>query len=188
MLPLQLLAYLLDKHIGSRSAITGPQINAWAKIEDQKFPFLRLQRELRNVTYRTLLTHPNAPIKMPRITCDIATRAREWAKCRDSRSRRAEFKSLFLGILGTCKLVHSEGSSIFYGCNVFKFRSCHSKGPRTVMLQARYLRLVKNIKVSSHHSGVLRGAIQMGSRSFENFANDEMLIETSELSWYGWKR
>lgn len=178
----------ISKNISSRSAITGPQINACAKIEDQKFPFLRLPPELRNVTYRILLTTPNAPVEMPRITRDIATRAGEWVKCRDSRSKRAKFKSLFLEILETCKQVHGEGSSIFYGCNVFKFRSCHNEGPKTVVLPARYLRLLKKIKVSVISRESYNGQEKWVADLLKTFANDEMLLETFELSWYGWKR
>lgn len=80
---------------------TAPILKDGAEHKKQRFPFLHLPPELRNAIYRLLLTTPNAPIELPRITRDIAIRAREWAKCRDSRSKRAKFKSLFLEILQT---------------------------------------------------------------------------------------
>ena len=159
-----------------------------AEKRDDKFPFMRLPPELRNSVYRILLTTPSAPIELPRITRDIATRIREWTKCKDSSSRRARFKSLFLEFLQTCKQVHDEGSSILYGCNVFKFRSCHSEGPRTAVLPTRHLRLLKNIKVSVISREPYNGQDKWVADLLKTFVHDEMRLETFELSWYGWKR
>lgn len=163
-------------------------VNDAARHKNQKFPFLHLPPELRNETYRLLLTTPNAPIELPRITRDIAVRAREWMKCKDSRSKRAKFKSLFLEVLETCKLVHEEGSSILYGCNIFKFRSCHSEGPKNVVLPTRHLRLLKSIKVSVISREPCNGQDMWVANLLKTFVKDEMLLETFEMSWYGWRR
>ena len=156
--------------------------------KDQTFPLLSLPPELRNTVYRLLLTTPHTPIELPRITRDVAIRAREWIKCKNSRSKKARFKSLFLEILETCKQVHDEGSSILYGCNVFKFRSCHSEGPKIVVLPTRHLHLLKNIKVSVISREPHNGQDEWVANLLKTFVKDGMQLETFEMSWYGWRR
>ena len=159
-----------------------------ARKEHAKLSFMQLPPELRNSVYCILLTTPSAPIELPRITRDIATRAREWAKCRDSSSKRAKFKSLFLEILQTCKQVHDEGNSILYGCNVFKFRSCHSEGPKTAVLPTRHFRFLKNIKVSVISRDPYNAQDKWVADLLKTFVHEDMQLETFELSWYGWER
>ena len=161
--------------------------NVTSRTKSRAFPFLRLPPEIRNAIYRILLT-ANVPIELPRITRDIATRAREWAKCRESRTKRAKFKTLFLEVLETCKQVYDEGSSVFYGCNVFKFRSCHSEGPKTVLLPTRHLCLLKNIKVSVISREPYNGQDKLVANLLQALAKDEIQLDTFELSWYGWMR
>ena len=179
------------KEASSKSNMLSPSAVPRRKVgirRDVKFPFMQLPPELRNSVYHILLTTPSAPIELPRITRDIATRTREWVKCKDSSSKRARFKSLFLEILQTCKQVHDEGSSILYGCNVFKFRNCHSEGPKTAVLPTRHLRLLKNIKVSVISREPYNGQDKRVADLLKTFVHEEMQLETFELSWYGWKR
>jgi len=86
------------------------------------------------------------------------------------------------------KLVHEEGSIIFYGCNIFKFRSCHSEGPKNVVLPTRHLRLLKSIKVSVISQEPYNGQDLWVANLLKTFVQDEMLLETFEMSWYGWRR
>lgn len=86
------------------------------------------------------------------------------------------------------KLVHEEGSSIFYGCNIFKFRSCHSEGPKNVVPPTRHLRLLKSIKVSVISQEPYNGQDLWVANLMKTLVQDEMLLETFEMSWYGWRR
>ena len=179
---------IASTNLTSRPCTTAPVVSHSDRYKNQKFPFLCLPPELRNGIYHLLLTTPNAPIELPRITRDVTIRAREWAQCKASRSKRAKFKSLFLEVLETCKQIHEEGNSILYGCNIFKFRSCHSEGPKDVVLPTTHLRLLKSIKVSVISREPYNGQDRWVANILKNFIKGEMLLESFEMSWYGWKR
>lgn len=105
---------------------TAPIVNDGAEHKKQRFPFLHLPPELRNAIYRLLLT----TLELPRITRDIAIRAREWTKCRDSRSKRAKFKSLFLEILQTWSWCMKKAVVYFTVATSSNFEAVTVKDPK----------------------------------------------------------
>ena len=87
------------------------------------FPFMDFPPEIRNCVYKMLLTTPKTPIEFPEPTGrNRALRAANWEKCTTWKMRR-KHKTIFLEILQVSKQLHAEASGIFYGCNVFKYRS-----------------------------------------------------------------
>ncbi|MCJ1468304.1 hypothetical protein MMC07_006932 [Pseudocyphellaria aurata] len=151
------------------------------------FPFRQLPPEIRNAVYHLLLTTPNTPIELPRLTRNAAARAAQWRKCK-SVSQRKQFKSLFLEILQTCKQMHDEASGILYGCNVFKFRSDYKQGPQPIVLPTRHLHLLKHIKISVISSEDSIGHEGWVADLLNGFRTDEMRLDTFEMTWFGWKR
>lgn len=152
----------------------------------EPFPFIQLPPEIRNVIYFLLLTTPNTPIELPKLTRNAAARAAQWTKC-NSASRRKKFKSLFLEILQTCKQIHDEASGILYGCNVFKFRSDYKEGPKNIVLPTRHLHLLKHIKISVISREESIGQEGWVANLLDGFRGDEMRLDTFEMTWFGWK-
>ena len=84
--------------------------------------------------------------------------------------------------------VYQEGSSILYGDNVFKFRSCHGEGQKSIELPTKHLHLLKHIKLSVISSLPDNGQEQWVAGILENFRDERMDMESFEMTWYGWKR
>ncbi len=154
----------------------------------QPFAFLALPPEIRNSVYRALLTTPNAPIELPRLTGAYGRKhADQWRACTTTKMKRRH-KSIFLEILGTCRQIHDEASGIMYGCNVFKYRSDHREGPRNVVLPTRHLQLLKHIKISVISGEPNNGQDRWVTDLVRCFVKDGMQLETFELTWFGWKK
>lgn len=152
----------------------------------EPFLFIQLPPEIRNAIYFLLLTTPNTPIELPKLTRNAAARAAQWTKC-NLASRRKKFKSLFLEILQTCKQIHDEASGILYGCNVFKLRSDYKEGPKNIVLPTRHLHLLKNIKISVISREESIGQEGWVANLLNGFRGDEMRLDTFEMTWFGWK-
>lgn len=87
------------------------------------FPFMDFPPEIRNCIYKMLLATSKIPIEFPEPTGrNRALRAANWEKCITWKMKRT-YKTIFLEILRVSKQLHAEASGIFYGCNVFKYRS-----------------------------------------------------------------
>ena len=171
-----------------------------------------------NVYRILLTTPGNTPIELPRLTgARGRQRAREWTEC-DTPAKRRRHKSLFLEILQTSKQVHGEASGILYGCNVFKWYCNLGDGPATLpgttlsstsmgtalsVLPPRRLHLLKHVKVavitrnmSSHADTKLARVAQMvrcfaARRQGQGQGQGEeggLVLESFELTWYGWER
>lgn len=153
----------------------------------KQFPFIQLPPEIRNAIYHLLLTTPNTPIELPKLTRNAAARAAQWTRC-NSASRRKKFKSIFLEILQTCKQIHGEASGILYGCNVFKFRSDYKEGPKNIVLPTRHLHLLKHIKFSVISREESIGQEEWVANLLNGFRSDEMRLDTFEMTWFGWKQ
>lgn len=153
----------------------------------KQFPFIQLPPEIRNAIYHLLLTTPNTPVELPKLTRNAAARAAQWTRCK-SASRRKKFKSIFLEILQSCKQIHDEASGILYGCNVFKFRSDYKEGPKNIVLPTRHLHLLKHIKISVISREESIGQEEWVANLLNGFRSDEMRLDTFEMTWFGWKR
>ena len=78
-------------------------VRRYRKKPFKPFPFSSLPPEIRNFVYRFLLTTPNAPIELPKLTGRYgAVRAAQWANCTTPKMRRRH-KTIFLEILEICK-------------------------------------------------------------------------------------
>ena len=156
--------------------------------ELQRFPFLTFPPEIRNCVYKVLLTTPNAPIELPKLTA-IKERAR-MEKCRNATKarHRAVHKRIFLEILVTCRQVHDEATGIMYGCNVFKYRSNHREGPRATLLPTRHLQLLKHIKIAVISASPYNDQEKWVADLIKCFIKDEINLDTFEMTWYGWQR
>ena len=158
------------------------------RLELKRFPFLDSPSEIRNCVYKALLTTPNAPIELPKLK-SVKDRVR-MTKCRNTKKarKRALHKTIFLEILVTCRQVHDEATGIMYGCNVFKYRSNHSEGPRAALLPTRHLQLLKHIKIAVISANPHGDQETWVADLIKCFVKDEIHLDTFEMSWFGWRR
>lgn len=62
------------------------------------------------------------------------------------------------------------------------------KGPRPLILPTRHLQLLKHIKISVMSGSPRIGQDQWVADLVKQFAEEELRLETFEMTWFGWNR
>ena len=155
----------------------------------RNFPFLDIAPEIRNCVYRILLTTPGKPIEFPGPKAlDERERAAKSRKSSKAKNKIAH-KRMLLEILRSCRQVHDEATGIMYGCNVFKYRNDFREGgARITMLPTCHLQLLKHIKVTVISGDPPNRQEERIADLISRFTTDGILLDTFELTWYGWQR
>lgn len=148
------------------------------------FPFFKFPPEMRNKVYSLLLTH-RFPIELPPTRRSAAARSAQFAQCQSKRQRRA-FKTIFLEILSTNRQVHEEATGILYGSNIFKFRSDHQEKPWAIPFPAKYLPLLRHIKVCVISREQEIEQDKWVAQLLRKFVGAR--LEDFGITWYGWNR
>lgn len=82
--------------------------------------------------------------------------------------------------------MHDEATGILYGSNIFKFRSDHQEEPKAIPFPAKYLPLLRHVKVCviSREQEIKQD--QWVAQLLHQFVGAR--LEDFGMTWYGWNR